>query len=163
MGNRSTANREAVSRRDRLARPVISPHIRAGQFDKSPMSGIDRRQTSRLPSEETILITSLSQDPNSSPHVQQGARILDRSSYGLRIETARALAPSTLVRLDMADTLQLGEVTWCARVGEFFHVGLQLEQSLQHLGDLRKLVTSLLGQDPARPLNQSEPAKANQD
>ena len=120
----------------------------------------DRRQSPRQPVGEQVMVTRLSSDPQSRPTVRLAAQIVERSAYGLRIVTVEPIPPATLVRLDMADSLLLGEVAWCAKVGDVHHIGLQMEQSLQHLGDLRRLVTSLLGQDDRRPLHQSEAVEA---
>jgi hypothetical protein len=127
------------------------------------MAGMDRRQSLRLPAEESIVLTRLPSDPVCRPSDPCNARIVERSEYGLRVATREPLAPSTLVRLDVGDSLILGEVAWCAQVGNGYHLGIQMEQSLQHMGDLRRLVASLLGQDERRPLHQSEAVKASRD
>ena len=129
------------------------------------MQCMDRRQSPRLAAvdEESVVLTCLSSDPHSLLSAPRVVRILERSAYGLRIETSEPIAVATLVRLDLADSLLLGEVAWCAKVGDRHHVGLQTEQSLQHLGDLRRLVASLLGYDERRPLNQSEAVEAGHD
>ena len=127
------------------------------------MQGTDRRLSPRQSAEESVVLTCLSSDPASHPSTARTARIVERSAYGLRLETGEAIPLATLVRLDLDDSLLLGEVAWCARVGDGHHVGLQLEQSLQHLGDLRRLVASLLGEDHRRSLDQAEPVKACQD
>ena len=91
------------------------------------------------------------------------ARIVERSAYGLRIETDEPIAPSTLVRLDLADSLLFGEVAWCAKVGDRHQIGLKIEESLQHIGDLSRLMASLLGTDVVLPLHQSEAVEASCD
>jgi PilZ domain len=127
------------------------------------MRSMDRRQSPRLPGHESVTLTRLSSDPRSVPSAPLAAQIVERSASGLRIETSEHIAPATLVRLDLADSLLLGEVAWCAKVSGRYHVGLQMEQSLQHLGDLRRLVASLLGYDERRSLNQSEAVEARHD
>lgn len=107
------------------------------------------------------MLTCLSTGPTPSEPV--AARIVERSDYGMRIEISEPLAPATLVRLDLADTLVLGEVAWCAKVGDHHEIGLRMEQSLQHLGDLRRLVSSLLGQDNRRSLDESQVVEASHD
>lgn len=122
---------------------------------------MDRRQSPRLPAEDSVVLTCLSADP--TPSAPRAARIVERSDYGMRIEITEPIAPSTLVRLDLADTLVLGEVAWCAKVGDHHEIGLRMEQSLQHLGDLRRLVSSLLGLGNPRSLDQSEVVEARHD
>ena len=109
------------------------------------------------------MLTCLAPGPEARPSEPRPARIVERSTYGMRLETAEAIAPATLVRLDLDDSLLLGEVAWCAKVGDCHHVGLKMAQSLQHLGDLRRLVASLLGHDLRRSLNQTEAVKTGDD
>ena len=122
------------------------------------MPSIDRRQSSRLPAEDSVMLTCLSAGP--IPNTPLPARIVEKSDYGMRIEVSDPIAPATLVRLDLADTLVLGEVAWCAKVGDHHEIGLRMEQSLQHLGDLRRLVSSLLGHGDRQTLDQPEIVEA---
>ena len=121
---------------------------------------MDRRQSSRQPVEEVVILTSLTFAPEAQAPTPCPARIVERSAFGLKIETFAPIAPSTLVRLDLADSLLLGEVAWCARVNDQYQIGLKIEESLQHVGDLSSRVSSLLGSDAQRPLHQSEPVEA---
>jgi hypothetical protein len=129
----------------------------------SDMLGMERRQSVRLPADESIVLTCLPSDPQCVPSDPCAAQILERSEKGLKVATRGPIAPSTLVRLDVGDSLILGEVAWCAKAGSRYHLGIQMEQSLQHMGDLRRLVASLLGQDERRPLHQSEAVEASRD
>lgn len=122
---------------------------------------MDRRQSLRIPAAEPILLTCLGSD--GEPSAPYAAQMVDQSEYGIRIAIRERIAPSTVVRLDIADGLLLGEVAWCAEAGDGYHVGIHLEQSLQHLGHLRTLVASLLGQDERRPLDQSQAVEARRD
>ncbi|HEY3440028.1 MAG TPA: hypothetical protein VGK29_04730 [Paludibaculum sp.] len=121
---------------------------------------MDRRQSPRQPVDEVVLLTSLTLAPHAQAPAPCPVRIVERSAYGLKIETVAPIAPSTLVRLDSADSLLLGEVAWCAKVNDQYQIGLKIEESLQHVGDLSKLVASLFGGDAKRPLHQSEPVEA---
>lgn len=121
---------------------------------------MDRRQSPRQAVEEVVILTSLTFAPNAQAPAPCPARIVERSAYGLKIETIAPLAPSSLVRLDLADSLLLGEVAWCAKVRDQYQIGLRIEESLQHVGDLSRLVASLLDSDARRPLNQPEPVEA---
>ena len=131
------------------------------------MESTDRRQSPRLIAEESVTVTCLSSAPQSKLSSPFAARIVERSDYGMRIETADWIPPATLVRVDLADSLLLGEVAWCAKLGNCCHVGLRMEQSLQHLGDLRRLVASLLGAQFGTQRdthsNQSEAVEAGHD
>ncbi len=124
---------------------------------------MERRQSLRLPADESIVLTCLPSDPQCLPPEPCSAQIVERSEYGLRVVTGDPISPSTLVRLDIGDSLILGEVAWCAKAGDRYHLGIQMEQSLQHIGDLRRLVASLLGQDERRALHQSEVVEASRD
>ena len=127
------------------------------------MECTDRRQSPRLVAEGTVVITCLTGGADSGRSTASAARIVERSAYGLRVEIAEAIAPGTLVRLDLSDSLLLGEVAWCAKVGDGYHAGLQMEQSLQHLGDLRRLIAAMLGSETEKRSNQAETVEAGHD
>ena len=124
---------------------------------------MERRQSDREPVEGVVELTCLSSDSGSTASLPRPIRIMERSELGLKIETMERVAPSSLVRLDFPDGLVLGEVMWCAKVGDYHHAGLKLNQSLQHIGDLRKLVAALLGTDVRRPLYQSQTVESGCD
>jgi len=121
---------------------------------------MDRRRSPRYPLEERVELTCLSFDSEPGVATSRSARIVERSPAGLRIETAKPIAPSTLVRLDLADSLFLGEVVWCSKVGDHHHIGLKIEESLLHIQDLGRLMKSLLGNDCSRSLHKPEAVEA---
>lgn len=113
---------------------------------------MDRRAAPRIPDQGSALLICLPPDPELPVPAPSSVRILERSAHGLRIETAQRLAPSTLVRLDLDDSLVLGEVAWCSEAGESYHCGLRMKQSLQHLASLRRLAASLANEKDRCPL-----------
>lgn len=110
------------------------------------MLRMERRQSPRLPAEEPIVVTRLSPDAQSGLSTPLAARIVERSTDGFRVELPEAIPQGMLVRLDLADSLLLGEVTWCAKAGALYYAGVRIEQSLEHMGDLRRLMAALVGE-----------------
>ena len=121
---------------------------------------MDRRRSPRRSLEERVELTCLSLHSESGLATCRPARIVERSAIGLRIETAEPIEPFTLVRLDLADSLLLGEVVWCSEVGDYHHIGLKIEESLLHVQDLGRLMESLLGNAWCRPLHAPEAVEA---
>lgn len=106
------------------------------------------------------LLTHLTPDSQSNLPEPCPVRILDRSSCGMKIEVRQPLRPSTMVRLDVDDCLMLGDVAWCTKEGDVYHAGLTLDQSLAHLGDVRRLMGALVGYERRPSLYETKTMKA---
>lgn len=72
----------------------------------------------------------------------------DLSEGGARILSPFPIRTGTPVRLDVDDSILLGEAVYCARDGSGCSVGLQFEQCLGRVSDLQRLVDALLGSQP---------------
>ena len=129
-------------------------------FERADKACMDRRPSPRQPLQERVELTYLSLDSETGVSTYRSARIVERSAIGLRLVTAEPIKPSTLVRLDLADSLLLGEVVWCSKVGAHHHIGLKVEESLLHVQDLGRLMESLLGNDYSRTLHMPEAVEA---
>jgi hypothetical protein len=94
----------------------------------------DRRAELRFPVHQPVQLTLL----DDSNH-QFEATITEVSGRGMRIVAHRALPLSAPVRLDLDDSLVLGEVCYCSPDGDKFVIGLQLQHSLLRLAELADL------------------------
>lgn len=74
-------------------------------------------------------------------------RVQELSGSGVRLTVSRHIAPGTPVRIDMADSILLGEVCHCVpELGEFL-CGVQLEQQLSNISDVARLMGHLMGEE----------------
>jgi hypothetical protein len=64
----------------------------------------------------------------------------------MRLAISRAIPPGTLLRVDLKDSILLGEVSHGFSLGSEIHVGVQIKHVLTNLQQLRNLRESLMGQ-----------------
>jgi PilZ domain len=69
----------------------------------------------------------------------QAVEILNLSGQGMRIKASKPVAAGTLVRIDLNQTLLLGEVCYSEADGNGFALGLRLEHSLLRTASLEQL------------------------
>lgn len=72
------------------------------------------------------------------------ARLEELSGSGVRIASPVALPPGTPVKIELPDSLLLGECVHCQPAADGFSVGIHLEHSLGCLGELRRLMNALV-------------------
>jgi len=100
---------------------------------------MDRRQHPRYETEAPVVITILSGGATTVEAVLE-----QLSGTGARISSPVALPPGTPLRLDLPDTMLLGESVHCQSAGERYVVGVHLEHSLNTVGELRRLMNALM-------------------
>ena len=67
----------------------------------------------------------------------------------MRVRVPQPVAANTAVRVEIEDQILLGEACYCQSLtGGQYAIGLQLEQSLNNLDDLSRLVKALHGGEP---------------
>ncbi len=71
--------------------------------------------------------------------IQETVTVINLSGSGMRIRAPRAIAAGTLVRIDLNETLMLGEVCYAEPDGDGFSLGLRLEHSLRLTESLERL------------------------
>ncbi len=79
-------------------------------------------------------------------------RIENISGSGLRLALREPIPRDAAVRIDLNDSLLLGEVCYCAPSAEGYTAGIMLEHSLAHLESLQSLRNHLLQEDQ-RPVH----------
>lgn len=123
--------------------------IRAG-------SSLEKRRDARYPTNDSALIQVL---PASGPPIMS-ATVVDISKSGLRLETQTIIAKGTRIEVMITKPrilVVVGEVRYCRRAGELFHVGVLIENLVlmpadvhQHV-DEDQAVLYLAGESPISP------------
>jgi len=100
---------------------------------------MEKRAFPRTQAAQTAKLTVLEQ-----PSYTLTAEVLNLSGRGAGLRVEQQIPTGTPVRLDLKDSLFLGEVCRCASTEGGFLVGLQLEQALTDVASLDRLVNRLL-------------------
>jgi hypothetical protein len=105
---------------------------------------LDRRFAPRFTANQAVQVTLLEGSADRMPGV-----ITDVSGGGMRIvldgPLPNALAMDAPVRVDLPDSMVLGEVCYCQRHGDGFAIGIQMQHSLLNLAELTRLRSQFLG------------------
>lgn len=94
---------------------------------------MERRAEPRLPVDQSIKVTFLG-----PPGRQVDGVITDLSGLGMRVVLTQAAPLDAAIRIDLDDTLLLGEVCYCAPLDGGFAVGIRFCHSLAGLDQLAK-------------------------
>lgn len=100
---------------------------------------MDRRRHPRFPAQTPLRLTTLVGE-----RVSITASLEELSGSGARIASPMALSPGTPVKIELPDSLLLGECVHCQPAENGFSVGIHLEHSLGCLGELRRLMNALV-------------------
>lgn len=106
---------------------------------------MERRKEQRIDRNEAVQITILGEQ-------QEPIRghLINLSGKGARIALPGVIPPGTLLRLDMKDSILLGEVSHCTKQDGGIQIGVQIEHVLTNLEQLAKLRDSLLEESGPR-------------
>lgn len=104
---------------------------------------MDRRSTPRTDNVRPVQLVLLG-DQETKVEVM----LQDLSEGGAKIKTPFPIRAGSPVRLDVDDSILLGEAVYCAQDTSGCFVGLQFEQCLGRVSDLQHLVDALLGTQP---------------
>ena len=104
------------------------------------MLHMESRQERRFEMDQEITVTLLGDREATFP-----GKIVNLFWNGMCLETSYALSPGAALKIELADTLVLGEVVYCRPQGPQFHLGISLEQALYHTRDVAALARRLLG------------------
>jgi len=100
---------------------------------------VDRRTEPRFELDQTVVLTILGDTDRSLP-----AKLKNLSGRGLRLITDIPIKLGTAVRIDVGDSMLLGEVCYCSSSPDGLVCGVQLEQALNSVADLTRLVSRLM-------------------
>jgi hypothetical protein len=68
------------------------------------------------------------------------ARVRNLSGRGVGLEVGQPVAVGSAVKIELPDSLLLGEVIYCRQAAQLFHVGLELDQAVNSLVALSQSV-----------------------
>jgi hypothetical protein len=95
------------------------------------MFSMSQRREPRFNAEQSVWITLFGE-----PDIRLPARIKNVSARGIGLELQGPVAIGTALKLELDDSLLLGELIYCRQDDASFYVGVELEQALCGLADL---------------------------
>jgi len=101
---------------------------------------MNQRREPRFEVEQEIPITIFGE-----PDIRLPARIRNFSPRGIGLEMKGPVAAGSALKLELDDTLLLGEVIYCRDDGDSFYVGVELEHALYCLAELADALGSFTG------------------
>jgi hypothetical protein len=109
---------------------------------------MESRQEPRFESNQEITVTLLGDVEAVFP-----GTIVNVSGKGMCLLSSQALVPGGALKIELADTLVLGEVIYCRPQGAGYQSGIALEQALYHMRELAALAQRLLGSGRRSPVH----------
>lgn len=94
---------------------------------------MDQRCEPRFVADQSVTITALGEN-----QFRQTAKVRNASGGGLGLVVKMEISPGTALRIEWEDALVLGEVMFCRPLENGYFVGVQLEQMLRGLSELRR-------------------------
>ena len=99
------------------------------------MSNMEQRRDSRINGNEPAWITIYGQVDTQLP-----ARVCNRSGRGIGLEMDEPACTGSALKIQIADSMLLGEVIYCRPEGPRFYVGVELDQAVNGLIALSRSV-----------------------
>ena len=103
---------------------------------------MDVRFQALLETDEPVHVTVLGEIETQLP-----GRMTSCSAAGIGLVADRAIEPGAAVKVELRDTLLLGEVRRCRPEGEVFEISLDLAHALYHTEELARLARRILGEE----------------
>lgn len=114
---------------------------------------MNQRREPRFEANQSVWITLFGE-----PDIRLAAHIKNVSTRGIGVELQGPVAIGTAVKMELEDSLVLGEVIYCREDETSFYVGVELEQALCGLGDLadslRAFSDTISAAQPADPVEE---------
>jgi hypothetical protein len=98
---------------------------------------MDLRRAPRFSANQPIVVTVLGEHES-----RHAARVRNASGRGLGLELGIPLPTGTALKIELDDSILLGEVMYCRYENSFYFVGVELEHALLGLAEFAK---TLLG------------------
>jgi len=99
---------------------------------------MDKRREPRFKADQPVAVTVLSE-----PEMRLEGRVVDASGRGLGLVTPIPLPPGAAIRIEMDDSMVLGESIYCRSDGDGHFTGVELDQVLVGLTELSRNLTAL--------------------
>jgi hypothetical protein len=110
------------------------------------MSSMENRREDRVPVERPIVVTVLG-----DRETRLKASVKDASPRGIGVLTGEAIAANAAVKIEIGDSLFLGEVMYCRPVDGGYASGIELTEVLSGLSALSKMAKEFQDQLDASP------------
>src|SRR5438270_9906732 len=96
---------------------------------------MEQRREPRFTSDQPVVVTVLTQ-----PELRLDARVRNASGRGLGLIAPLPVSPGAAIRIDLDDSIVLGEAVYCRSELDGHFIGIELDQMLVGLTELgRKL------------------------
>jgi hypothetical protein len=112
---------------------------------------MEQRREPRFQADQPVMVTILS-----DPEVRMNALVKNASGRGLGLIVKTPVRPGAAIRIEIDDSMVLGEAIYCRMESEGHFVGVELDQVLVGLTELRRI---LEGFSPELPLEARPPVK----
>ena len=100
---------------------------------------MDQRREPRFETDQPVVVDVLS-DPPARIH----ARVKNTSGRGLGLVTSAAIPPGAAIRIELDDSIVLGESIYCHAEGDSHFIGVELDQVLVGLTELGKKLEAFM-------------------
>ena len=92
---------------------------------------MDKRREPRFVSDQSVTITLLR-----DPETRVAARVQNSSGRGLGLLSSSPVPPGTALKIEMEDSVILGEAVYCRKDSDWWFIGVELNQVLAGLAEL---------------------------
>ena len=99
---------------------------------------MDKRREPRFRADQPVAVTVLSE-----PAMRLEGRVVNVSGRGLGLITPIPLPPGAAIRIELDDSMVLGEAIYCRRDGDGHFIGVELDQVLVGLTELSRNLAAL--------------------
>ena len=125
------------------------------QFQVVPSDtfGMDQRREPRFEADQSIVVTILGEQPT-----RLAARVRNTSGRGLGLAMSRAVNPGAAIRIEIDDSVVLGEAVYCRGESEGYFIGVELDQVLVGLTELSRRLSAFAPEVEMPPVAKKSPA-----
>jgi hypothetical protein len=95
---------------------------------------MEQRRETRFTADQPVELTVLGETPRRLPAI-----VKDASGRGLRVEVREAVALGAAVKIQLEDSILLGEAMYCRRAEDGYFVGIRLAEILRGLAELGRV------------------------
>jgi hypothetical protein len=94
---------------------------------------MEQRREPRFRADQPVVVTVLNE-----PEIRLQARVKNASGRGLGLVTPIAVPPGSAIRIEMDDSMMLGEAIYCRSDCDGHFLGIELDQVLVGLTELSR-------------------------
>jgi hypothetical protein len=100
---------------------------------------VERKLEIRFQPNQPVRLTDLS-----GPRQTLMARIINLNGRIAELQIPDRIAAGSAIRIDLDDSMLMGEVTLCAAQGDQFAIQLAISEAIPCMSDLQRLVSALM-------------------